>query len=147
MDEQAHYLGVSFPCCQVQGVAAFRVSDIGQRVVPQQNLNHIPGKQKSTMSFWNQRSSHGVLRLSLTSPPPLSSPPDLLLKPTATDVSPRAMTHLPLAFLDNPSISRYFENVWTPCLNCASLPSLWQLNSVQHLHRSSQTRQVMFLTT
>lgn len=51
VDEQAHYLGVSFPCCQVQRVAAFRVSNIGQRIVPQQNLNHIPRKQKSTMSL------------------------------------------------------------------------------------------------
>lgn len=52
LDEQTYYLGVSFPRCQVQRVAAFRVSNIGQRVVPQKDLDHIPRKQKLSMSLW-----------------------------------------------------------------------------------------------
>lgn len=53
MDEQPHYLGISFPGCQVQRVTAFGISHIGQRVIPQKNLNHIPRKQKSIMSLQN----------------------------------------------------------------------------------------------
>lgn len=53
VDEQPHDLGVSFPGCQVQGVTAFGVGHIGQRVVPQQNLDHVPGRQRSVMSLQN----------------------------------------------------------------------------------------------
>lgn len=51
VDEHAHYLGVSFPRCQVQRVAAFGVSNVGQRVVPQKNLNHIPRQQEPSVSL------------------------------------------------------------------------------------------------
>lgn len=53
MDEQPHDLGISFPGCQVQRVTAFGISHIGQRVVPQQNLDHVPGRQKSAVSLQN----------------------------------------------------------------------------------------------
>lgn len=53
MDEQPHDVGISFPGCQVQRVAAFGISHIGQRVVPQQNLDHIPGRQRSAVSLQN----------------------------------------------------------------------------------------------
>lgn len=53
MDEQPHDLGISFPGCQVQRVTAFGISHIGQRVVPQKNLDHIPGRQKSVMRLQN----------------------------------------------------------------------------------------------
>ena len=56
MDEQPHYLGISFPGCQVQRVTAFRISHVGQRIVPQKNLNHIPRRQKSMMSLQNSAS-------------------------------------------------------------------------------------------
>lgn len=51
MDEQPHYLGISFPGCQVQRVTAFTVSHVGQRVIPQKNLDHIPRKAKMNHEF------------------------------------------------------------------------------------------------
>lgn len=89
MDEQPHYLGISFPGCQVQRVTAFRISHVGQRIVPQKNLDHIPGRQKSTMSLQNAeafptnssshiRSKHNSLS-QLRSPLCLSSLPSFFL--------------------------------------------------------------------
>lgn len=53
VDEQPHDLGISLPGCQVQRVTAFGVSHVGQRVIPQKNLDHIPGRQRSVMSLQN----------------------------------------------------------------------------------------------
>lgn len=53
MDEQPHYLGISFPGRQVQGVTAFGISHIGQRIIPQKDLDHVPRKRKPIMSLQN----------------------------------------------------------------------------------------------
>lgn len=155
MDEQPHYLGISFPGCQVQRVTAFGISHIGQRIVPQKNLNHIPRRQKSIMSLQNSEGypTYSASHLGSWSPfryylirAPLSLPELIAqslpfipwatctavdrrlkhLEPNDTDSSP---CHS-LGFLDNPSLFHYFENVWFPCLNLTMLPCLWCLNSI-----------------
>ena len=157
MDEQPHYLGISFPGCQVQRVTAFRISHVGQCVVPQKNLDHIPRRQKSIMSLQNPQvfctnSSAHLFGTKLFHRDyliwlPISTwahRPALPFIPwatcTAVDSSLWAILrhttlthHLPvyLGFLHNPSIFHYFENVWSPCLNLAMFPCLWCWNSIQ----------------
>jgi len=45
MDEEFHYVCVSFPSCQVKRVTAFTVCYVGERVIPQQNFHHIPARE------------------------------------------------------------------------------------------------------
>lgn len=151
MDEQPHYLSISFPGCQMQRVTAFTISHVGQRIVPQKNLNHIPRRQKSTMSLQKlalyvciaQHPCTDILHL-FGSPIYLSSLPSLfllfhellvqLLISSWTILSHISLTHhLPVnpGFLDNPSIFHFSENVWSPCLNLTMFSCLWYLNSIQ----------------
>lgn len=152
MDEQPHYLGISFPGSQMQRVTAFRVGHVGQSIIPEKNLNHIPRRQKSIMSWGTNSSFHlfsttSFHRSSFRWLPSLylsSSPSLFLLYPEllvellirgCKILSQTTLTHhlpLYLGFLDNPPIFHYSENVWLHCLiNLAMFPCLWCLNSIQ----------------
>ena len=165
MDEQPHYLRVSFPGCQVQRITAFRVSHVGQRVVPQKNLDHIPKRQKSTMSCrthksflptalhvcvaWSpftERSSPGShLYLSL-SPDSSFQFPDYLCSCWQAVESSWTTPHWLFTFwfrcfLENPFIFHYLEKVWFPCLWC------WNSIQGQYLYKSSHAKQISLFTT
>lgn len=126
MDEQPHYLGISFPGCQVQRVTAFRIGHVGQRVVPQKNLNHIPRRQKSIMSLQNQQLFTFVQHKALSqifSHVAALSLPELITQSlpfmpwaTCTDAESR-LKHLQLNYNDSspPHLSRLSrQSTYTP---------------------------------
>jgi len=45
VDEKLHYVCISFPSCQVKGVAALTVCHIGESIIPQEDFHHIPARE------------------------------------------------------------------------------------------------------
>lgn len=62
VDEELHYVSISLPGCQVQGVTALTICHVGERVVPQQNFHNIPERDRNSSETFSPRFTAHILQ-------------------------------------------------------------------------------------